>query len=498
MSLRDRIAILSNTYSTPIILATFVILWSGYEILAHGAGDVHNDMAEAYAWGQELQGGYFKHPPFWAWLTYAWFRVFPVEDWSAYVFTALNSALGIAFTVRCNAYFVADKRLARLAAWLLILVPAYTFLAMKMNANTIHLSVWPAIAWVFLAMMKRQSAPLGLLLGLLAACAVLSKYNAALFLTCVLAAAVVHPMARVFWRSWLPLVVVAGGLPLIALHFAWLVQNDFLPFRYFDGLRNQSEGGAVAGALKFIVAEALYAFPALLALVLIGRGAGAAFHRPAPRPMFGVLLALSVGPMLLTALFGALLQTRTPALWGLQNLFLLPALLLQYMHNADVPKFERRARGVVLAFLLVAFLLSPAIAWIKFRYGDPAAIDPRSQVARELTQWWRTTYGVPLRIVAGDESYALAATFYSPDHPSYFISRDRRLTPWITDERLKRDGALFVCNEVDEQCESEAKDASADRGEDKKISAVKEYLGLTGHNFDFSFFVIPPAGAAKP
>ena len=279
------------------------------------------------------------------------------------------------------------------------------------------------------------------------------------------------------------------------LHGLWLVQNDFLPFVYFDGLRNQSHDGAVLGALLFLIAETLYAGPALLVLLLVGLGAGVAFRRFVPNPMNLVLLVLAIGPMLLSALFGAVLRTRTPALWGLQNLFLIPALAMQFVSLADVARFERRVRGVVLAFLVIAFLVSPVVAWMKFRYGDPSAIDPRSQVARELTLWWRAVYGVPLRVVAGDESYALAATFYSPDHPSYFISRDRRLTPWITDARLAESGALFICNELDSECETEAKEASADRGEDKKISAVKEYLGQTGQNYDFSLFVIPPKGA---
>ena len=476
-----------------LVLAAFVFLWTAYEIISHGAGDVHNDMAEAYAWGKELQGGYFKHPPFWAWVTFAWFQIFPVDDWSAYLFSALNSAIGIFFVSKCAAYFLPERRLQWIVAFLLILVPAYTFHAMKMNANTIHLSMWPAIAWSFLHLMKRPGATAALLFGLLCSCALLSKYNTVLFLFCLLAASACHPSARNFWRSWNPLFVAIGGLPLVTLHAVWLWKNDFLPFHYMLGLRQEIPVKAVLGAFRFVGAEALYAAPAVAALLALGWWSGMRRVPFALTPMRKVLLILSLGPILLSAVAGAALGTRTPALWGLQNLFLIPVLAAQSFHFSNLEKLQQRATNLVLSFLLGAVIVAPFAAFAKFHYGDRSAVDPRSQLARELTQWWQTTYSVPLRIVGGDENYALAATFYSPDHPSYFIIGDRRLTPWITDARLREGGALFICNEFDEACETAARRVSADPGDAKKISAVKEFLGQLGQNKDFTFFVIPPS-----
>lgn len=473
-------------------LAAFVLLWTAYEIIAHGAGDVHNDMAEAYAWGKELQAGYFKHPPFWAWLTYAWFQVFPVEDWSAYLFSVLNSAVGIYLVSRCARFFIEDRRAQTIAATLLILIPAYTFHAMKMNANTVHLSVWPGIALAFLTTMERPRAGASLLLGLLASCALLSKYNALIFLGCVFAASLAHPNRQRFWLSFQPLLVILGALPLAAVHGWWLWRNDFLPFTYFAKLQSQTGGSAGLHGLLFIGAEILYAAPALLVLALLGWRGGMVTQRPVLTPMNRVLLILALGPMLLTALFGVMLHTRSPALWGLQNLFLIPVLALRFVRTPDLGKLQRQVAGAVMIFLLGAVIVSPVVAWAKFYYGDRAAVDPRSQLARELTAWWRAAYDMPLRIVGGDENYALAATFYSPDHPSYYRSADRRLTPWITDTRLREGGALLICNEFDETCEQEAARASASLGDEKKISAVKEFLGQYGQNKNFTFFVIPP------
>lgn len=489
-SSRTRIA------ESPItILATFVFLWTLYQIVAHGAGDVHIDMAEAYAWSLELQAGYYKHPPFWAWVTRAWFLVFPVGDWSAYLFSAVNAATGIFFVSRSAAFFLDDRHLQWSAALLLIFIPAYTFHGMKINANTIHLSIWPAATWAFLSLMHRPVAAKAFVLGLLGSCALLSKYNAVLFLACLFVASVVHPASGFFWRTRMPLFVGLGASPLVIFHGLWLWQNDFLPFHYFSTLRNQSLEVALSGGIKFIAAEVLFALPAILILLYAAYPPRLRRMRLATGSLDLVLVVLALGPLLTSAATCTALQTRCPALWGLQNLYFIPVLALRCLIVADAQALYRRIFRIILVFLGSAVLASPFVAWSGFRSADRASVDPRSEVAKKLTQWWNETYHRPLKIVGGDANYALAASFYSPDHPSYFISFNRRLTPWITDERLAREGALLICNERDEVCETEAHNALADRGEEKTISAIKNLLGQLGHNKDFSFFVIPPARA---
>jgi len=321
----------------------------------------------------------------------------------------------------------------------------------------------------------------------------LSKYNALLFLVSILVAAISHPAARTFWWSPMPMFVALGAMPLVILHGLWLWQNDFLPFHYFQGLRTLPLNQALVDGQKFIIAEALYAAPAMIVLLFAASPSLVGRKRLAIAGLDLVLVILATGPALLSATACSTLQTRCPALWGLQNLYLMPLLAIRYIDIADPGQLYRRISTIVLLFLCLAVLSSPMIAWIKLRSGYPTIIDPNSEVATKLTQWWRDTYLTPLRIVGGDAGYALAISFYSPDHPSYFISADRRLTPWVSDERLALQGALFICNKIDKVCEIGAANASADRSEKKEISRVRQYLGQLGQENDFSFFVIPPA-----
>src|ERR1700741_4975915 len=65
------------------LACAFVAVWTLTASLADGAGALHHDVVEAYAWGREFQWGYYKHPPFWSWLSGAWFLVFPRANWAA-------------------------------------------------------------------------------------------------------------------------------------------------------------------------------------------------------------------------------------------------------------------------------------------------------------------------------------------------------------------------------------------------------------------------------
>ena len=72
---------LEAVFDTPFEILLWLALFAATAAvsfsISYSVGDLHNDVLEAYALGQELQFGYDKHPPFWGWVAYAWFSVFP-------------------------------------------------------------------------------------------------------------------------------------------------------------------------------------------------------------------------------------------------------------------------------------------------------------------------------------------------------------------------------------------------------------------------------------
>ena len=76
-------------------IVAFAALFALYFAVTEYAAAIHNDMAEAYAWGREFQLGYNQHPPFWAWICGAWFEIFPRTGFSFAALSGLNAALGL-------------------------------------------------------------------------------------------------------------------------------------------------------------------------------------------------------------------------------------------------------------------------------------------------------------------------------------------------------------------------------------------------------------------
>jgi hypothetical protein len=91
----------------------------------------------------------------------------------------------------------------------------------------------------------------------------------------------------------------------------------------------------------------------------------------------------------------------------------------------DAMVFARVRRGCA-HFLMFYLVAAPIVAGVGFVYAPSFASQPSSQVARLVTAEWHHRYAGPLRFIGGDETYALATTFYSPDHPSYLLGFDAK------------------------------------------------------------------------
>ncbi len=118
------------------MLAGYALLWTLYGLLAKAGQGVQTDPAEIVAWSRHLALGYAKHPPLAAWLVYGWFAIFPVAEWSYYLFSMVYTSAGLWLAWRLFGYYLdADKRVVALA--LLTLVPIYNFFALRFDVNIV-------------------------------------------------------------------------------------------------------------------------------------------------------------------------------------------------------------------------------------------------------------------------------------------------------------------------------------------------------------------------
>ncbi|MCV9941131.1 glycosyltransferase family 39 protein [Boseaceae bacterium BT-24-1] len=477
------------------VVVLHVVVWWTFALILFYPSDLHNDMVEAFSWGRELQLGYFKHPPLWAWICAIWFSVFPTADWAFYLLSVTNSTVGLIGVWMIAGRFVTGRE--RLAAVLLLeLVPFFNFLAFNYNANSIQLSLWPWTAYIFLISLERRSLISAAIFGILAAMLVLSKYSAGILLVCCLIASITHSMARDYWKSAAPFLSMIVFLICIAPHAAWCVYAPTGPMHNLATRTAFPFLVILNKAVLFFVGCVL--FHSLLALVFV-----ILFE---PRHLRlkelvsglrarqnGSLAILSFGPFVLMAIISIVGNVKITTNSAIPFFPFVPlALIVLLQLRFDAQKLRSTLLSVKL-LMAGSLMMAVPVAAAKFKANSDHYNEPRSLVARQLNELWRERYRAPLRVVAGSESYALAATFYGPDHPSEFTNFSSTDAPWISPLRLEKQGLAIICVHTDVLCMDRARKWKGLTDFEQTIHAQKpEFLRAAGQAQAFHIMFVAP------
>eukprot|EP01034_Spumella_vulgaris_P003259 gene3259-4202_t len=115
---------------------------------------------------------------------------------------------------------------------MLALYPIFNFKGFKYNPDLLQLVTLPLLVLAYLDAFAKRTLRSGVLLGLAAALALMTKYWVATMIGAVGLAALIHPARMALLRSpapWAALVTLAAAM---IPHIIWLRQVDFVPFTY--------------------------------------------------------------------------------------------------------------------------------------------------------------------------------------------------------------------------------------------------------------------------
>lgn len=489
--------------ATFILLALFVAIWTPFQIVSFSSLDLHPDLTEIYAWSRHPIAGYYKHPPLGGLIAAAWFSVFPAADWSFHLLAMTNAAIALyAIDLIARRYLTGDKRLFVLL--FLLLTPFYQFHSVRFASNQTLLTTWPIAVYCFLRAFETRGVLWSAAAGVAAALAMLGKYYSFYLIAGLVVAALSHPGRWTYLKSPSPWISAIAGLTVLSPHFYWLTTSGYQTFDYafrVHGLTSQLEilknnALYLAGAIGYVAAP----LAAYLLAVRPGRRVLVRAFWPSD-PELRMLVVLLAVLLLLPPLSAPFLGVKLTSLWTMQAWFLLPIVLLA----PDAVVLPRRAAiGVAVFVLAIAAAVtaaSPGIAWVyHFRTDEDGSAYYRL-TSEEITTAWRQSTGTPLRIVLGDQNFAVAASFYSSDHPDSVPGFDLRLAPWVTEERLQREGFAVICRADDVPCTSVALQRAAGDplARTREIEVPNRYLGHISATKRFHILIVPPrARASRP
>jgi 4-amino-4-deoxy-L-arabinose transferase-like glycosyltransferase len=476
-------------------LSLFTLVWTLYATISRANLDVHGDMAENVAWSRHLAFGYFKHPPLFAWIVGIWFRIFPSSDWAYFLLSATNAAVALAGVWALLGLF--DRSPRRLAAVLaLSLTPFFTFSAIKFNANTVLLAIWPWLAWAVLGAVRERSVPLAILAGLLAAMAVLGKYVSVVILATLFLATFSIPGWRSFYTSRaVPLMIVVFVLAM-APHLWWLQASGYQSLQYIDSNKAEDLARLIRSSASFTAAQALWLAPMVIALLVVTRrfwpGVRSAMRWRGATADQRLRLVLALGPFVLMLIAAWSTFTRLSAPWGIPLWFAVSAWLIYAPAFAEADIDVPRLMRLSLAVLAVVLLIAPIVRFVELHWGAPANAEPRREAAELLNDLWRKRTSTPLANVAGSAPFAASATFYAPDRPSEWVRFDSRIAPWMTAERLRRGGLGVICVASDRECLALASKVVDARAERIAVTLAKTSWAGRAPASDLVFIIQPP------
>jgi 4-amino-4-deoxy-L-arabinose transferase-like glycosyltransferase len=491
-------------WAIPLLLIGFVAVWLAFLIIAYINGDLAPDVLETWWAGRSLEWGYAGHAPLAPWVAHAWTTFFPLSNWSFQLLALTNSAIALwAVDLITRRFVEGDKRMVVLL--LLMLLPIYQFYGQRFDADTVLLAAWPIATYCFLRSFEAGQIGWAIAAGATAALAILGQYSSAFLIFSFVFAAICHPQRGAYFRTAAPWISVGVAAAVLAPHLYWLATTGVHPFA--DALRpltDETSGSSsrIAALLLLLLLVLVLAIP----IVKWSRVEGDRYQQfseavNAVNPGLLLLFLITVGTIVFPAIAAAALGTGvTPAL-RLEGLFLLAFLIVC---GADYQ--IERSYSVNLAALVVGmaamFVLVVAPLHARYRSYSPLP-DGRNYYqssAAELTRRWHAQSDQPLPAVGGDDHLALAAAFYSPDHPEY----DKRLVlPNV--ERLASEAALergwaSLCFDGDTGCIAAMAGAAAraSRFVRSEFTVESKLLGLSGDKQRFAALIVPPSNSAPP
>jgi 4-amino-4-deoxy-L-arabinose transferase-like glycosyltransferase len=433
-----------------VALAAHVLVWTLLPILT--CPNLQLDLAEDLALGKEWQLGYWKHPPLPWWLADLFYRATGSVD-VVYLLGPLEVAVCL-YAVWRLAREVTDELTALVAVLALEAVHYYNFSAVKFAHDQMQLPFWAFTGLLFYRALRRGRLLDWALAGAFLAGAFWSKYAAFSLAATLGLFLLLDPFARRAWRTPGPYVMAAAFALVIAPNAWWLVQDGFLPFQYVDARARSATHWYhyVVFPLQWTGGQALTLLPALALLATLywrhenrpapGRDEIAAFNRR-------YVMALALGPFLVTSAVAAVLGRLPVAMWGYPLWSFAPLALLMWRKPADEPlRLARFAAGTIVALLAYPILYSLVEVGEPFLRDRPKASQfPGRVMADAITRAWRERYGTPLVYAAGTEFAVNNLAVYSPDHPHVLPHGNPKFAPWVDMSDLARRGAVLVWEE---------------------------------------------------
>jgi 4-amino-4-deoxy-L-arabinose transferase-like glycosyltransferase len=437
-------------------LTLHAVVWTALPALLYR--NLPLDVIEATVYGREWQIGYDKLPPLPWWLVEIVHRA-----------TGNDAALYALCQVTVVLAFVAVWLTARplvgtlgaLAA--VLIIDGIHFLnisSVKFNHNVIELPFWAFAGFALYAGLRRRHMRYWLLLGVMLGLALWAKYFVVILAAPLALFLLFDPDARRSLASAGPWVAAAVALIVMAPHLVWLVQHDFLPFRYAEARATPPHGALdhLLNPLKFLGPQIFFLVPALFIAAPLFFTRGKLVPRAEKEERTDafdrrIVALLAFGPGATMFLFSLISGRGTQSTWGYPLwLFLGLWIVMVAPRTLDRARLTHLGAHWAAIFLIfVAAFLADYLVLPNFDHRYRAAFFPGEQLSAAITQRFVQAVGQEPHYIIGSMWDGGNVAHYSKSDPQPRVLIDGlpRRAPWIDMADLRARGAVLVWTDSD-------------------------------------------------
>ena len=461
------------------------------------------DVIEGYLWGREWVIATYKHPALPSWVLELSRLVTGRTGWPAYLVSQIFICASLGFIYLLGRDLM-DARRGAAAAVLSSGIFFFSWFSPEFNHNVAQMPFWIGFVWALWRATRQSTVIAWLVAATFAAACIYTKLSCATLLAVSAAWLLWDATARRRLGTAAPWIGLALFLALVSPLALWLWRNNFLPLDYAE---RRANGSTAVSIPDFLVGQIGHHAPMLGLLAyagllwqsrrpLVEDTGKATVDQDAAR----FLLVMAAGPLLALLVASLAFGMHLKPAWT-ASMSTLSGLLAVSVCS---PRFTSWTYARLLRIAAIAFLATPAVYLYDTlagsrdsdRYRPQQAAWPADAIAEQALAGWAKATNAPLRIVIGETRVAGIAALQAPSRPSLLTYGEFWRAPWVTPERLKREGALLVWSDPGgtnpQQMRTLAGEAPIHNVQipwprAPKKSPLKLY-----------FAIIPPQAAAKP
>lgn len=447
MNTNNRVSAHQLTQLFWLFLAIHVVTW--VLVTTFVRHSVSNDIVEVVTWARTLEWGYDKNPWFVAVLARLGLALGGPSAIGIYLIQQLFAVLGLwsiwrLTTALSNAYY------GFIACFILEATIYYTLNVQLYNDNYVLLGLWPLSAWFFYQVITRGAWRDWLSLAITLGLAAMAKYDSGI-LVVAYGSYLLGYQPEVFKGKKLYTAFLLYLLILLP-NAIWLWQHQFISLHYAFVARAHYDGHPWLASLRhnagFVGKVLIDVLPALVALLLSWAWRQTKDDNQVLVPAGSVpmtslvnrfLFHVALLPFLILLAIALLFGLQLAHEWGMAFIGLWGCyLLLWYQPTITQASLLR------FISLIIALLIAWPIGYLWVSHNKKTGDYPGQTIAKLATDTWQAHYHTPLRYVAGSRYVAGYVGLYSPDRPLVFMGWNQAVSPWISMQKLRCHGALFI------------------------------------------------------